>query len=155
MIYIPTKYKENRRTLLIFHPPHPSHPIKLALRARRVYLVWAPEGAVRNWSGKALVQYVQDQPGFNFTKEIPTNEISEKLQNLLKKSEGGSILQKKSLLTNFLKILNVCSNWKKVQKRRLTSGVLKHLTFSMIFQNTFPRRNFENQIPTPLFDIKF
>ena len=29
LIYIPTKYKENLRTLLIFRPIHPSiHPIK-------------------------------------------------------------------------------------------------------------------------------
>ena len=30
----------------------PSNPIKLALRARCVNLVWTPEGAVRNWIGK-------------------------------------------------------------------------------------------------------
>ena len=34
MIYIPTKYKENRRTNLIFRPP--THPSQLTLRACRV-----------------------------------------------------------------------------------------------------------------------
>ena len=34
--------------------------------------------------------------GFNFTKEISVNKIRDKTQNFAKKSEGGSILQKKS-----------------------------------------------------------
>ena len=48
--------------------------------------------------------------GVNFTKEIPLNEISENIKCLLK-------LEKK-----------------KVQKCPLSIRVLKHLTFSMIFQ---------------------
>ena len=47
--------------------------------------------------------------GFNFTKEIPLNKFSEMIEILLKLE-------------------------KNVQKRRVTRGVLKHLTFSMIFK---------------------
>ena len=43
MFYIPTKYKEIWRTLLIFHPSHPSHPIPSVNSALRASLCkcWA------------------------------------------------------------------------------------------------------------------
>ena len=55
MFYIPTKYEENWRTLLIFRPIHPSihsipsiHPsVNSALRASRVDLPWTPKGHCR------------------------------------------------------------------------------------------------------------
>ena len=41
MFYIPTKYEEHGRTLLIPHPFHPS--VNSALRASDVDLPWTPK----------------------------------------------------------------------------------------------------------------
>ena len=107
MIYIPTNYEENWRTLLIpVRPdPTPSHQT----------------------SNKTSL-------GFNFIKEIPLNEISEKLKMLLKKVKGVNFTKEIPLneFSENIKILLKLE--KKFKKGPLSLVFLKHLTFSMIFQ---------------------
>ena len=74
-----------------------------------VYGGWG--GGMGDWVGDGMLAGGEDLKwrGVNFTKEIPLNKFSENIKILLKLE-------------------------KNVQKRRVSRGVLKHLTFSMIFQ---------------------
>ena len=65
------------------------HPIKLALRARRVNPALDPGGSSKEMVGKGSGSTCKTSPGFNFKKEIPFNEIYETLKLLLKKVKGG------------------------------------------------------------------
>ena len=51
-------------------------------------VVWVIGWAMGRWRWLGVGEDLKLR-AFNFTKEIPLNEISEKLQNLLKKVKGG------------------------------------------------------------------
>ena len=71
-----------------FHTSHPSDPIKLALRARRVDAELGPGGSGKEWVGKGSGTVRARLAWVQFYKEIPLKEISEKLKILLKKVKG-------------------------------------------------------------------
>ena len=129
-------------------PSHqiPSHPIPShQTRAPRSLCKSCidPGRSGKHWSGKAPIQYMQVQTGFNFTKAIPLNKFFEKLKLLLKKVKWGQFHKRNPLKRKFLKKSKFCSNWKtKVQKRSVVVGVFE----TTYVQDDFSKTNFHIKV---------
>ena len=131
MIYIPTKYKESRRTLLIRRPSIPPVNSRFALVVQM--LSWTLEGEVG--LGRERFAY-----------RICTTTHSAWSPRRFKKAFSRPSESYPNSPT-----------WHQIldKKRLAVAHVFKTPYLSMIFKKSCENCDFENQIPTPQLDIKF